>query len=97
MSSHGTSSVRISNGSAGAFISATEKDRLNRGGNRRLNRARYVIALTQTRHEPRAIAYLDRKRAEGKTRREAMRCLKRRLSEVVYKQLLEDAASRLDT
>ena len=56
-----------------------------------------MIALTQTRHEPRAIAYLDRKRAEGKTRREAMRCLKRRLSEVVYKQLLEDAASRLDT
>jgi transposase len=62
-----------------------------------LNRALYVIALTQTRHEPRAIAYLQRKRAEGKTRREAMRCLKRRLSDVVYRQLVADAEAGLDT
>jgi transposase len=81
------------NGSAPLPASSgrTERHRLNRGGNRRLNRALYVIALTQTRHEPRAIAYLQRKRAEGKTRREAMRCLKRRLSDVVYRQLVADA------
>jgi transposase len=57
----------------------------------------YVIALTQTQHEPRASAYIERKRAEGKTRREAMRCLKHRLSDVVYRQLLEDAQERFDT
>jgi transposase len=89
-SANGTAPIPASSG-------RTERHRLNRGGNRRLNRALYVIALTQTRHEPRAIAYLERKRAEGKTRREAMRCLKRRLSDVVYRQLLADAAARLDT
>lgn len=76
----------------------TDRHRLNRGGNRRLNRALYVIALTQSRHEPRAIAYLEKKRAEGKTRREALRCLKRRLSDVIYRQLIADTAnSALDT
>lgn len=76
----------------------TERHRLNRGGNRRLNRALYFVALTQSRHEPRAVAYLDKKRAEGKTRREAIRCLKRRLSDVIYRQLVADAAAAaLDT
>jgi transposase len=73
-----------------------ERHRLNRGGNRRLNRALYVIAITQTRHEPRAVDYLARKRAAGKTRREALRCLKRRLSDVIYRTMLTDAI-RLDT
>lgn len=82
------------NGSAPIPASSgrTDRHRLNRGGNRRLNRALYVIALTQSRHEPRALAYLERKRAEGKTRREALRCLKRRLSDVVYRQMVADAA-----
>jgi len=75
----------------------TDRHRLNRGGNRRLNRALYVIAITQTRHEPRAADYLARKRAEGKTRREALRCLKRRLSDVVYRQLHADLTVALDT
>lgn len=76
----------------------TERHRLNRGGNRRLNRALYVVALTQSRHEPRAVVYLEKKRAEGKTRRESLRCLKRRLSDVVYRQLVADAATKaLDT
>jgi transposase len=73
-----------------------ERHRLNRGGNRRLNRALYVIAITQTRHEPRAVDYLARKRAAGKTRREALRCLKRRLSDVIYRTMLSDVV-RLDT
>jgi transposase len=87
-SANGTAPIPASSG-------RTDRHRLNRGGNRRLNRALYVIALTQTRHEPRAVAYLERKRAEGKTRREAMRCLKRRLSDVVYRQLMADAAPDL--
>ncbi len=87
-STTGTSPIPASSG-------RTERHRLNRGGNRRLNRALYVVALTQTRHEPRAVAYLERKRSEGKSRREAMRCLKRRLSDVVYRQMLLDA-DRLD-
>ena len=89
-SANGTAPIPASSG-------RTERHRLNRGGNRRSNRALYVIALTQTRHEPRAIAYLERKRAEGKTRREAMRCLKRRLSDVIYRQLMAEAAARSDT
>lgn len=72
-----------------------ERHRLNRGGNRRINRALYTIAITQTRHEPCAVEYLARKRAEGKTRREALRCPKRRLS-VVYRTMTDDAL-RLDT
>jgi transposase len=73
-----------------------ERHRLNRGGNRRVNRALYTIAITQTRHDPRAIEYLGRKRAEGKTSREALRCLKHRLSDVVYRTMIEDA-TRFDT
>jgi transposase len=66
--------------------------RLNRGNNRRLNHAIHVIALTQAGYDPRAKAFLARSRAEGKSSREAMRALKRRLSDVVYRQLLADAA-----
>ena len=65
--------------------------RLNRGNNRRLNHAIHVIALTQARNDPRAQAFLAGRRAEGKTSREAMRALKRRLSDVVYRQLTADA------
>jgi transposase len=68
----------------------TDRYRLNRGGNRRLNRALYFAALTQASHDPRARAYLARKQAEGKTRREGLRCLKRRLSDVVYRALLAE-------
>ncbi len=53
------------------------RHRLNRGGNRRLNAILYRIALTQARYSPEARAYLDRRVAEGKTRREALRALKR--------------------
>lgn len=73
-----------------------ERHRLNRGGNRRLNRALYVMAITQMRHEPRAVEYIAKKRAAGKTRRESLRCLKRRLSDVVYRTMVADA-TRLDT
>jgi hypothetical protein len=64
--------------------------RLNRRGNRQLNRALFIVAFTQLReHEP-ARVYVERKRAEGKTWKEAMRCLKRHLANVVYRAMLED-------
>lgn len=64
-----------------------QRHRLDRGGNRQLNCALHRIAVTQGRvHEP-ARAYLERKQAEGKSRREALRCLKRQLARTVYTTL----------
>jgi transposase len=54
-----------------------DRHRLHRGGNRQLNRALHVIAITRGRIDPQTRAYLARKESEGKTRIEAMRCLKR--------------------
>jgi transposase len=64
-----------------------QRHRLDRGGNRQLNAALYRIAITQARYHPPACAYLERKRAEGKSRREAIRCLKRQLARVVFNTL----------
>jgi transposase len=61
--------------------------RLNRGGNRQLNRAFHMIALCQLRCEPLAQAYYAKKRAEGKSARSALRCLKRRLVDVIFRLL----------
>jgi transposase len=61
------------------------RHRLNRGGNRRLNAILYRIALTQVRYAPEARAYLDRRMAEGKTRREALRALKRYLIRAIWR------------
>jgi transposase len=65
----------------------THRHRLDRGGNRQLNAALYRIAITQSRYHPDARAYLERKKAEGKSRREAIRCLKRLLARVVFNTL----------
>jgi transposase len=65
----------------------SQRHRLDRGGNRQLNAALYRIAITQSRYHPGAYAYLERKRAEGKSRREAIRCLKRLLVRVVFNTL----------
>jgi transposase len=67
-----------------------QRHRLNRGGNRQLNRALYTIAMVQARWEPTARAYLDRKISEGKSATEARRCLKRHLANVVYRALIAD-------
>jgi transposase len=64
-----------------------QRHRLDRGGNRQLNAAFYRIAITQARVHPAARAYLERKQAEGKSRREAIRCLKRQLARVVFNTL----------
>ena len=64
-----------------------QRHRLDRGGNRQLNSALYRIAITQSRYHPAARAYLERKQAEGKSRREAIRCLKRILARTVFNTL----------
>ncbi|MEH1170131.1 IS110 family transposase, partial [Micromonospora sp. CPCC 205539] len=67
------------------------RHRLSRAGNRRINRALHIMAIVQLRHDTEGRAYYRRKLAAGKTPMEAMRCLKRRLSDVVYKQMTNDA------
>jgi transposase len=67
------------------------RHRLPRGGDRQLNLALHVIALTQVRMRATAgRAYYDRKIGEGKTHNEAMRCLKRRLSDRVWRTMIAD-------
>jgi transposase len=64
------------------------RHRLSRRGNRQLNCAFHRIAVTQARMHPAARAYLERKRSEGKSTREALRALKRHLVRVVWRALL---------
>jgi transposase len=68
-----------------------QRHRLSRAGNRRINRALHIMAVVQLRHDTEGRAYFRRKLAAGKTPMEAMRCLKRRLSDVVYRQMVSDA------
>ena len=72
------------------------RHRLSRAGNRRLNHVLYMAGIAQIRHDTPGRAYYRRKLAEGKTPMEAMRCLRRRLSDVIYRQLVTDAANRAD-
>ena len=69
-----------------------QRHRLDRGGNRQLNAAFYRIAITQARVHPAARVYLERKQGEGKSRREAIRCLKRQLARVVFNTLKANPA-----
>jgi hypothetical protein len=70
------------------------RHRLSRAGNRRLNHVLYMAGIVQLRHDTPGRAYYRRKRAAGKTSMEAMRCLRRRLSDAVYRQLVTDAAAQ---
>jgi transposase len=79
----GTSPIPASSGQ-------TQRHRLNRGGNRQLNRALHLMALVQARTYPPAQAYLARRRAEDKSWREVIRCLKRHLADVVYRTMVRD-------
>ena len=67
------------------------RHRLSRAGNRRMNRVLHIAATTQIRLDTEGRAYYRRKLAAGKSRMEAMRCLKRRISDAVYRQLVADA------
>ena len=65
----------------------TVRHRLNRGGDRQANCAIHTIMLTRLRHDPRTRAYRDRKTAEGKSKRDAYRCLKRFITREIYNYL----------
>jgi hypothetical protein len=67
------------------------RHRLSRLGNRRVNRVMHIMAIVQLRHDTPGRAYYRRRLADGKTTMEALRALKRHLSDVVYKQMLRDA------
>jgi transposase len=67
------------------------RHRLSRGGNRQINRVLHTMATVQLRNPGTGRDYYDRKKADGKSSMEAMRCLKRRLSDIVYRQMLDDA------
>ena len=69
--------------------------RLSRRGNRKLNHAIHMAAICQLRHpHSDGRAYVDRKVAEGKSKKEAIRALKRQISNAVYRQLVVDARRR---
>lgn len=74
-----------------ASSGAQQRHRLSRAGNRRINRALHIMAIVQIRHDTDGRAYFRRRVAAGKTKMEALRALKRRLSDVVFRQLVADA------
>jgi len=76
----GTSPVDASSG-------RQQRHRLNRGGDRQLNHALHVIALNRTRHHPPTAQYYERLQASGKSKREALRCVKRMLARHFFRQL----------
>jgi transposase len=71
------------------------RHRLSRTGNRQLNAALHRIALTQTRWHPPAKALIDRRKNGGNSGREAIRILKRRLSDAVFQALVHDQTAAL--
>jgi transposase len=73
------------------------RHRLSRGGNRQINRVLHIMAVVQLRNPTEGRAYFDRKKAAGKTSMEAMRCLKRRLSDLIYKTMLDDLVAAQKT
>jgi len=82
---HGTAPVEVSSGGRQVY-------RLSLRGNRRLNHAIHMAAITQIRHKhSQGRAYYDKKLAEGKTHKEALRALKRRISDAIYAALVADA------
>ena len=82
---NGTAPIEVSSGNRKIY-------RLPGRGNRRLNHAVHMAAVTQIRHRhSNGRAYYDRKLAEGKTHKEALRCLKRRISDAIYARLQADA------
>ena len=82
-------------GTAPLDVSSGEqvRRRLSRAGNRKINHMLHMAATSQIRLDTEGRAYYRRKRAAGKTHLEAMRCLKRRISDAVYRQLVADASA----
>ncbi|MEE6273190.1 transposase [Georgenia sp. MJ206] len=73
------------------------RHRLSRGGNRQINRTLHIMATVQLRNPGVGRDYYDRKKASGKSSMEAMRCLKRRLSDIVYRTMLADLVESIGT
>ncbi len=73
------------------------RHRLSRGGNRQINRVLHTMAVVQLRNATEGRAYFDRKKASGKSSNEAMRCLKRRLSDAVFRVMIDDLAATAKT
>lgn len=71
-----------------------QRHRLSRAGNRRINRVLHIMAVVQLRNRTACRVYYDARKAGGKTSMEAMRALKRRLSNVVYTRMLADQRQR---
>ena len=71
----------------------TDRFRLNRGGDRRANNALHMIVAGRMRSDPRTAEYVERRRAEGKSTREIMRCLKRYVAREVYRALTRPGAA----
>jgi transposase len=69
------------------------RHRLSRAGDRRVNHVIHIVAITQLRTHTNGQTYYRRKRAEGKKPLEALRCLKRRISDAIFRQLVADAAA----
>jgi transposase len=67
------------------------RHRLSLAGNRKLNNALHMVAVCQARSDSRGGAYYRKKIAEGKSRKEALRCLKRRISDAVFRSLVADS------
>jgi transposase len=65
--------------------------RVNLKGNRKINHAIHMVAITQIRNDTPGRAYYLRKQAQGKTQKETLRALTRRISDAIYRQLVEDA------
>ena len=83
---NGTAPIEVSSGGRKIY-------RLSRRGNRRLNHAIHMAAVSQVRHlHSQGRAYYDKKLAEGKTGKEALRALKRQVSDAIYTALQADAA-----
>jgi transposase len=80
----GTAPIEVSSGDV-------VRHRLSRAGDRRLNCCLHTMAITHIRHDGPGRAYYQRKRASGKGHKEALRCPKRRLSDLVYRQLIRDS------
>jgi transposase len=83
---NGTAPVEASSGKV-------QHHRLNRRGNRQLNYAIHTVALVRARSDERSRAFMSKKRQEGKSYKDAMRCLKRHVSNDVYRRLINDAKS----
>ena len=67
------------------------RHRLSRAGNRQINRVLHIMATVQLRNQTEGRAYYDRRKTDGKTSMESMRALKRRLSNIVYRTMVDDA------